>query len=251
MPNLQTRILSRQRSIPMYSYEHAIILGVGGIGSWVALNLALSGKVTNLYLVDPDEIEESNLNRTPFRICDVGYPKVDALKYLILERRSMNVVTFKQRTNSELFQDLATRAELSSEILDCPDRVVERCVIIDCRDDVFEDFYKMPCKYYKIGYDGVEVTIDGNPRNTAVWGQADHYQVTPSFICPAQLAANMVVTDILVKDPDNIIDDFDYITNQDPFDVRTRINTVVTFNTKNLLELLYRQSLEEEQQDDS
>ena len=41
------------------------------------------------------------------------------------------------------------------------------------QDDIYEDLYEFNCKYYKVGYDGLSVTIDGNPRNTAVWGEAN------------------------------------------------------------------------------
>ncbi|MBD3350081.1 MAG: hypothetical protein GF364_01185, partial [Candidatus Lokiarchaeota archaeon] len=54
------------------------ILGTGGLGAPVALQLAYSG-CENLVLVDYDKIEKSNLNRQPFKLEDIGRFKVDVL----------------------------------------------------------------------------------------------------------------------------------------------------------------------------
>jgi len=254
MSNIQNEIIDRQKTLNLNYYQDAIILGVGGIGSWVALNLALSGQINQLHIVDPDDIESSNLNRTPFRMCDIGVPKIDALKYLILERRVMDVDTYYQKTDSELSKKLKDETGLTSFINRTTDlaKMDDKVVIVDCRDDVFEDFYDFPCKYYKIGYDGLEVTVDGNPRNTAVWGRANSYRVTPSFVCPAQIAASLIVTDILTRikcDDDEAAASYDVITNNNPFDLFGRINTTFTFNTEDILENMYRASLENEEQD--
>jgi|GEM_PF-5067373 len=52
------------------------VVGVGGIGSWVAMKLAMMG-VDTLYLYDYDRVDEHNRNRSVFRTDDVGKPKVE------------------------------------------------------------------------------------------------------------------------------------------------------------------------------
>ena len=47
---IERQIYGRQETIKLIEYRHAIVLGVGGIGSWVAFNLALSGQIKNLHL---------------------------------------------------------------------------------------------------------------------------------------------------------------------------------------------------------
>ena len=55
------------------------IAGAGGLGSNVAVALARSG-VKNLFVVDFDKVEESNLNRQYYFLSQIGKIKVNALK---------------------------------------------------------------------------------------------------------------------------------------------------------------------------
>lgn len=55
-----------------------VILGVGGVGSWVAHLLSRSG-VGSVVLVDDDVVDASNLNRSLFDASSVGSSKVDSL----------------------------------------------------------------------------------------------------------------------------------------------------------------------------
>lgn len=73
--------------IPSYEVEDAflrlseqtvLLLGVGGVGSWVATQLCQSG-FERFILVDDDEVELSNLNRSLYSKLDVGRSKGDAL----------------------------------------------------------------------------------------------------------------------------------------------------------------------------
>lgn len=226
MSNVFREIENRQNSLKLNDIDNAVVVGVGGIGSWVALNLGLSGGVDKLTLIDPDKIESSNLNRTPFRLADIGGFKVEALQYLILERRAANITVFPEKTNDVLnsWLDKEFRHQPSSEN-----------VIIDCRDDIFKDLYHLPAKYYKLGYDGLEITVDGDPKNTPVWGNNQGYRVIPSFICPAQLIANLVVNDILIPQAGNV-DDRGY-----KCDDAGRLNDVVTFNSSHLLKFITKE----------
>ena len=77
------------------------IFGAGGGGSIIALQLANLG-IKNLHLVDPDKIDNSNLNRQfMFNTNDIGKFKVQAVKDFILSRHSDVKITtsFKRITN--------------------------------------------------------------------------------------------------------------------------------------------------------
>ena len=60
------------------------ILGLGGLGSNVAVLLARAG-IGQLKLVDFDVVEASNLNRQQYRISHINIKKTEALKSIIKE----------------------------------------------------------------------------------------------------------------------------------------------------------------------
>lgn len=63
---------------------HVAVVGLGGVGSWVAEALARSG-VGQITLIDFDQVAESNINRQIQAIqASVGQAKVDAMRGRIL-----------------------------------------------------------------------------------------------------------------------------------------------------------------------
>ncbi|MBT0571789.1 tRNA threonylcarbamoyladenosine dehydratase [Curvibacter sp. CHRR-16] len=59
---------------------HVVVVGIGGVGSWVAEALARSG-VGQLTLIDMDHIAESNINRQIHALSStVGQAKVEAMR---------------------------------------------------------------------------------------------------------------------------------------------------------------------------
>lgn len=60
--------------------SHVVVVGIGGVGSWVAEALARSG-VGHLTLVDLDHVAESNINRQIHALADtIGQAKVLAMR---------------------------------------------------------------------------------------------------------------------------------------------------------------------------
>lgn len=58
--------------------EEIMVVGVGGVGGWTAINLARIGH--NLYLIDPDCVDEGNVTGgQPYRTQDIGELKVEAI----------------------------------------------------------------------------------------------------------------------------------------------------------------------------
>jgi tRNA threonylcarbamoyladenosine dehydratase len=63
---------------------HVAVVGIGGVGSWVAEALARSG-VGHITLIDFDQVAESNINRQIQAVqASVGQAKVDAMRDRIL-----------------------------------------------------------------------------------------------------------------------------------------------------------------------
>lgn len=180
-------LYNRQSDLDLNIPEKVTVIGLGGIGSWVAMNLGLIG-VKHLNLIDYDIIEEHNLNRTIFREIDIDTKKIEAISDLLSDRRSdLTVRIFDKR-----LEDL-TRLELTE---------LKDTLIIDCRDvlDVFPDSLS-ECQKIKLGYDGLSITIIINPDYSTIWELNDDrgYQVTPSFLPPCQFLASAITT--LITDP--------------------------------------------------
>jgi len=158
----------------------AIVVGVGGVGSWVALELALAG-VRRIALVDDDVVEKTNLNRTPFKESHIGLAKVHAMAELIMERRSECIVW-----------PFECRAE---DLPDYTENMLWGFRVYDCRDSI------TPLKIPKTdrcqitgGYDGTGVTIHINPNYDSIFGSdAVRYRVVPSFVGAPMFLASVIV----------------------------------------------------------
>lgn len=191
--NNMLSLYDRQQNLQLKTYSSLIVVGVGGIGNWVALNAALTGLFSNIILIDGDVVESSNLNRTIFEISDIGEFKCDAVRYQILKRRPDAIVTcINKITSPEVIK------QLIDDVIEDNSYYHTDIVCVDCRDDIYEDLYPLNCKLYKVGYDGMSMTIDGNPRLTKVFTQrGGSYSITPSFVGSSQLVACLVINDIV------------------------------------------------------
>ena len=229
---------TRQSSILLNPLRSAIIIGAGGIGSWMALNLALAYKLEILILIDNDRVEKSNLNRTPFRIFDIGNYKVSALKDIIQERRpNLIIETVIDRLTDDNIKSYFNRMSISDD----------RIVVIDCRDNYFNSQYEyivhtLGYKCIKLSYDGLSITVDLHPYNTKVHStQQNHgYNVIPSFLIPSQFLANMVCN-ILFINRKLLYDRFPNLTKIE------NVSSPITLNMATILgDLIQVQKLQEE-----
>jgi len=174
-------IYQRQEELDLEPPHTVTVIGVGGVGSWVALDLALAG-VQKIYLVDHDHIETHNLNRTPFKEEQIEKVKVTALTELISERR----IDSEPVPITERIEQLA--GTFRDEIKSNP--------IIDCRDsaDPLGDGLDEQV-VLTAGYDGFEFTLHTNPDYDQIWGDEDtEYETVPSFIAPPQFLASTVTS---------------------------------------------------------
>jgi len=88
------RYFSRQLALEGFGGEgqarlagsHAVVVGLGGTGSSVAVNLAIGG-VGRLTLVDRDVVSAENLHRQPtYTLADVGMSKAEVVSRYLRER---------------------------------------------------------------------------------------------------------------------------------------------------------------------
>ena len=179
-------INNRQKGLVGDFSEHsAVVVGLGGIGNWIALDLALIG-VGTLILFDNDIVEASNLNRTLFKLSHIGKPKVQAVKELISERRKDSITI----TNEELFtSEHLQKLEGIDWIFDCSDTT-------RLKDSIAQ--LKTRPRYIKLGYDGFEGTISIDDFESGKWGSDSSYTITPSFFAPPQILSALGITEMLL-----------------------------------------------------
>ncbi len=104
------------------------VLGVGGLGTWSAWALACCG-VGEMWLIDGDEVEVSNLNRQIFYTeADLGRPKVKvAASRLRGFNSAMKVTATTRRLESEVeLADFIAGADVVIDAADWPAHEIER-----------------------------------------------------------------------------------------------------------------------------
>ncbi|WP_327781783.1 ThiF family adenylyltransferase [Pseudomonas qingdaonensis] len=124
----RSEILSRDLSGTAQNLEgsRVVCVGVGSLGSTVALQLARSG-VGHLTLIDPDHLVSANLGRHVLGADDLGLPKAEALQVKIRKDLPTTEVTafptfaeVVMYTNPEVFEKadlvVVTTADWQSEV---------------------------------------------------------------------------------------------------------------------------------------
>lgn len=160
------------------------IVGCGGVGSWVALLFSQFRDCRRIALFDGDVLEESNLERTPYKMEQLGMSKVDALKEIILERRDEIEVTL---------HDYIT--EDNKMILDEYELAVAACDDAESRNLVLEHDNSI-----NVGYDVTENYDHITVSEAQIWqidDDGDNYEIEPSWSGPAMLGAVLTVMHVV------------------------------------------------------
>src|SRR3972149_1473622 len=178
-------IYNRQRGINFKKINaRSFIIGCGGTGFWTALFLAMSG-VKKLFLVDNDVIEETNLNRLPYKKEDLGRKKTEALRDYIKEVRpvcSVHIIDMKIETESECMV-----IPYQSVIFCCTDSLRSQQLLRKYAN-------LSSCSYQRVGYDGLVLNVSNSmPLTFKNPDDLQGYTETPSWVIPAAMAAALGV----------------------------------------------------------
>ena len=118
---------SKQIMLPQFGIEsqqrllesHVLLLGLGGLGSPIALYLAAAG-IGQITLVDPDVVELSNLQRQIIhQTADIGRRKVDSAEESLHKLNSDTKLTCIPKALSD--QELNQQADLADVVVDATD----------------------------------------------------------------------------------------------------------------------------------
>ena len=107
--------------------SHALVIGLGGLGSAAATYLAAAG-VGQLTLVDRDRVELSNLQRQiAHRHPDIGRPKAESARdNLLALNPEIQITAINSRLDETLLMRLVGAADV---VLDCSDNFPTRFAI--------------------------------------------------------------------------------------------------------------------------
>ncbi len=179
-PTTVTELYSRQLLLDLYIPKNATVIGLGGIGTWVALFLGMSG-VSPLNLFDFDILEESNRARLPYKPEDVGQKKTALIKRFIRSLRSdAEVWEYGKATTFEL----SCLTPIPEVIFDCTDKSVTQMMIYKWTKE------QPDVVYIHLGYDGFNTTVGDRASGWATpAGEDSNYTVSPSSVITACLPA--------------------------------------------------------------
>jgi molybdopterin/thiamine biosynthesis adenylyltransferase len=106
------------------NHAHALVVGVGGLGSPAAMYLASSG-VGTITLCDDDTVDLTNLQRQILhRTGSVGTSKVDSAQRTLQEiNPEVEVIALKERMNESRLMEQVAHADV---VLDCSDNFTTR-----------------------------------------------------------------------------------------------------------------------------
>lgn len=104
-------------SIQNLQASHVIVIGLGGVGSWVVESLARTA-IGSITLIDLDDICSSNLNRQIWLSNDIGKFKCDVLKERCMNiDESIQVNTILDFINDNNLDDILTPLLTSKTII--------------------------------------------------------------------------------------------------------------------------------------
>ncbi len=106
------------------SNSHAVVIGVGGIGSWVVSLLAQMG-IKNFTLIDDDLVKLHNLNRSLFTKQDIGSLKTLAIDRMLSTRKkgyyAVTSIAEKLHSSTRLISLLKDNLHPQTVLINCAD----------------------------------------------------------------------------------------------------------------------------------
>lgn len=112
-------------------YKSVVIIGLGSLGGYVAEAIANLENVEKLVIIDHDIVEHKNLKNSIYRQIDIGSPKVEALKEILLNQHP----------------DLEVWA-FQAEYIEGKTKLKKEDLVIDCRDYTYNRKNEIDARFY-------------------------------------------------------------------------------------------------------
>lgn len=128
-PFSRTALLMGDQAMQRLAAARVLLFGTGGVGSWCAEALIRSG-VGHLTMVDPDEVDVSNINRQlPATAATVGRPKVEVLRERLLSINPAADITARQERFTAESAD-SFHLEAFDYVIDAIDSMADKMELI-------------------------------------------------------------------------------------------------------------------------
>lgn len=176
-----------------------VIVGCGGLGSQIAIQLAALG-AHRFLLIDGDRIEASNLNRLAFATAaDIGQMKTEILARYLVSRFSASVEILSEfAVGTDAVQSILTETRLPFVVLAGDDARLARSFLAAYHGAVAE-----PPPYLHVGYVGQHcmagplVVLPGDA--CPFCGSAAEIVADAGFVAPSALANNALIAGFAVS----------------------------------------------------
>ena len=183
----EATLLQRQVALDVIVPETITVIGVGGIGFWVAMNAVMLG-AKRIIMFDPDTIENHNRNRLPLGEEDVGRHKTAVCRdYLLRLRPECTIIAMPIAINEISISQMEGFVFICTDTLTSQQEIRQYCVANN-----------LP--FIRLGYDGRHLTIENLPEVEGLWssgeepeGEAERYTVVPSYILTPQMVASLAL----------------------------------------------------------
>ena len=185
-----------------------LVIGAGGVGSWVSILLSMTADITDfeLFLIDNDRLELANANRLPYPIWwfSKGVAKTEALKSFIkMMRPGLKIVAYTTQVNDyteDVIEDIVRQVDLIIDAVDSM-QTIKRIWRLAKRLD------KPVISAHYDGWHGSVIYIPPNSEAPTIWGDDAEGYTAPSIVVTPVMLASIVVTLIASRDklPNKII----------------------------------------------
>lgn len=163
-------------------YKRITVIGLGSLGGFFAEDISRLVGIETLILIDPDVVEEKNLENSIYRPRDVGKRKVDALKEIIL----FNINNLHIQQYCHEFQEGRTTLPETDLVVDCRDSICSRGNEIDMRLSISSKSLIIDCQK--------NVEVHQERQGRYIWS------ITKNEIRSAAFSAFRVIDCGLIKD---------------------------------------------------